>query len=475
MALNFIKLSSKNKFSISNIKLIMNFLISVSRFKMNSFFSNFKIKNQSNVNLFLNKIEQKIKKVNNNAYKSQCLFFITASREDLYLRPWYPIFNELKSKKIEYLILTSDFITSLILSKENLKFINLFEEVNILTNIIKKSEQGLKIMNEVKILAENNKSIFGLNEISFHILNLILRTVAIIEIQNSILKKMELKSIITCADGEHWENISIEVAKKMKIRSFSTLPVAIYPSPWFSDWFHSDFIFIHGQYGNKTLLELGYEKSRLLTTGNPKFDEFHEITSSDSKKILQDKIGIDTRKKLVVIGMSRWHENDEIWMSKFIRFCNENDFEIIIKLHPKYKTASNEISRNKISEIKANCKLLNFHFTYDLNLYTILSAADIVITDNSNVGIEAIIFDKPSITIDLAKNLLGYLPYDIVIDNGASKLVQDYSELENIIYRILKNDEFIDELKEGRKKIQEMYNYFNDGKASSRIINYLLK
>ena len=41
------------------------------------------------------------------------------------------------------MILTSDITTSLILSKENLKFINLFEEVNILTESIKNSEHGL--------------------------------------------------------------------------------------------------------------------------------------------------------------------------------------------------------------------------------------------------------------------------------------------------------------------------------------------
>jgi hypothetical protein len=38
-ALDFVKLSSKNRFSISNIELIINFLISVSHFKINSFFS----------------------------------------------------------------------------------------------------------------------------------------------------------------------------------------------------------------------------------------------------------------------------------------------------------------------------------------------------------------------------------------------------------------------------------------------------
>jgi len=477
-ALDFVKLSSRNKFSISNIELIINFLISVSHFKINSFFSKFKRKNQNNIDLFLNKIEQKIKKMYKSTYKTKCLFFITASRVDLYLYPWYPIFNELKSKKIEYMILTSDITTSLILSKENLKFINLFEEVNILTESIKNSEHGLDIIKQVKILVEKNKSVFGLYEMSFYILNSILRSVSIITILNSIMKNMDLKSIITCADGEHWENISIDVAKKMEITSFSALPAVIYPSPWFADWLHSDFIFTHGQYANNTLLGLGYNKNRLLPTGNPKFDQFQNFSISDSKKILQDEIGLEIEKKLIVIGMAKWHDNDEVWMSNFIRFCNKNDFEVIIKIHPKYKInnqMANEVSREKIDKIKENCKPLNFHYTYDLNLYTILSAADIVLTDNSNLGIEAIIFDKPTITLDLAKNLGKYLPYDIVLDNGASKFVQDYSKLENTVYGILKNNEFSDELKNGREKVKEIYNYFNDGKASDRIINYLLK
>ena len=107
--------------------------------------------------------------------------------------------------------------------------------------------------------------------------------------------------------------------------------------------------------------------------------------------------------------MSQWNKKDEIWMSDFIQFCNKNNFEIIIKIHPMYVTSNNELSQSKINTIKKKCLKNNFLITYDFDIYDLIVASDLVITDFSNVGIEAILIKKPLLTVDFNKNPWNYL------------------------------------------------------------------
>ena len=90
---------------------------------------------------------------------------------------------------------------------------------------------------------------------------------------------------------------------------------------------------------------------------------------SETKKLLKARYQIDSKKKLIVIAMSKWHIDDEIWMSNIIKFCNEMNLEIIIKVHPKFKSASNEIGKSKIIEIRKKCKGLKYLISYDLDIF----------------------------------------------------------------------------------------------------------
>ena len=87
-----------------------------------------------------------------------------------------------------------------------------------------------------------------------------------------------------------------------------------------------------------------------------------------AKKYLQNDFGIDPNKKLIVVGFGKWYTNDEIWISKLIRFCNENNFEIIIKVKPLDMPGAkdNHIAMTKL--IQEKCK--NFHYLITIDADT---------------------------------------------------------------------------------------------------------
>jgi len=94
-----------------------------------------------------------------------------------------------------------------------------------------------------------------------------------------------------------------------------------------------------------------------------------------------------------------------------------------------------------------------------------------VISDYSNVGVEAILLNKPVVNVNFIKEGIGkaqnYHEY------GAVLYVEEYDKLENLITGILLKNEYTEELEKGRQKIIDLYNFNNDGNATQRIFDLL--
>jgi len=472
--LNFVKTSSEKKFSKSQLQIFTKFykkifslIIQILKLKI------IKLIGKNPEEFILKKIDKKILTKKN--HETKYCFFITASRKDLYLNPWKPIFKELSIKNKSFKIITTDLATSLSLYQEKILHLNLFEEVNILTKHIR-NKNGKEINNKIKSTISKNLSLIGFDELYGDLMNQLYRSIALIIICDHIFKKNSFKSIIAAADGEMLEKIAISVARNYSVPSFSILPASIEPFPIFSDWFSADKIFVHGKDGEDTLRKLGYSKTRIELTGNPKYDNFQKYDKNNSKQKLAKNYSVEKIKKLIIIAMSRWQKDDEIWISNLIKFCNKNDFEIIIKLHPRYKTMEHDLSEEKIKEIKNKCKTLKFFISYDYDLYTLLSAADIVITDFSSVGIEAILFDKPLVTANFSNiNFQNYPNKSAFTKSNASIHVENFNELEKVLLKINNNTFDYKDLEKGRQQLTHRYNFLNDGKATQRIYKILTK
>ena len=423
------------------------------------------------IQILLKKIDNKILNINSN-YSAVCSFFVSAIREDLYLRPLYPILEKFRKENLPYYLITSDISTGLILSKTNFPFINFFNEFNFLVKEIINSKNVKEIEKEINQIIGSNHSIIGLSDFKEDVINYAYRAIAIVIICEHIIEKMNLKSIVVAPTSEIFDYVIIEIAKKHKIPSFSIIPGMADANPFFVNWFKTDKICVYGEHALEQLTKVGYDEKRICVTGNPKYDFLKNMDSSKSKLMFEQELKIDSKKKLVVVGMSRWHENDENWMSDLIKFCNINNFEIVIKIHPLYKTVS-KYSENKIKTISNNCKDEKFFLIHDIEIPKLLSAADVMITDYSSIGLEAVFLGKPLISVNLLKE--NWEEYTSRVEKyGASIYIENYETLEKILLEILKENKHLVELKKGREKVIEKYNFGNDGKAAERIFNILI-
>ncbi len=466
----FLKYSFGKDLSLNNFKIIFSIFNEVSGLLIKKMiYKIFSLVNINSNELLLKKIHKKIKLQKN----PEILFFITTGRADLHLKPWIPVIELLKNTATPYKIFTSDLASSSILSNEKTPFINLFTDVKILEKEIEKFDFWNEISLKITEIVTKNKSIVGMDELSDYFLKQTRRTVSIFLIFEIIINTCKIKSIIAMADGEMLENIAVEYAKKIDVQSFSFVPGYISPDHYLSEWFKVNSIFVTGLDAYDTMIKLNYSRKKLEISGHPKYDFLKTIKSDDSKNIIEKQFHIDTKKPLIVLAMSRWWHDDEIWISNFIKYCNKNNFEIIIKLHPLYKIDLREFSDRKIRKISKNCSNNQYTILYDADLVKLLSAADLVITDFSNIGIDAILLERPLLTVNFSnenfENVIRYHKYD------SSIYIQTYLDLENIVKEIIIEKKHLEKLSIGRKKIIELINYKNDGKAAERIFKSITK
>ena len=343
---NYLKLSLTGKTPQEKINRMSNYSKKIISLGIKKTMQKYSLMNENELqDKILNQVYNKIKKLN--LKNLDCLFFVTAAREDLYLKPWFPIFEKFDGETNDYLVITSDLVTSLTLSKQNIPSVSIFEEVKLLEEKIPLMKIGQEFREFLEFQNREGRYWSEFSELFNDILKKGYRTIALTLIINNFFDKEKIRSIVAGACGEILENTAISISKKFNVPSFSMLSVGITPPfPWFSNWFKTDKIFVYGLNGKNDLTALGYKNDRIIISGNPKLDKFVNVKVNDAKKLLETQYPIDSKKKLIVIAMSRWHKNDELWMSDLIKFCNEKKIEIIIKIHQRFQGSSNQTGRS---------------------------------------------------------------------------------------------------------------------------------
>jgi len=430
------------------------------------------IRGRNNPENILKKVHKKI--INSDSkYDASCMFFLTPS-SDYVLEPILSIIQKFKQTKTLFQIIVFDSHLSSQLSNDNIQHVNLFEEAYALSIIVEKSIEGKQLYENItKITQENGLSILGIDRFFNPLLKKIFFSAAIILIGNYIFNNGKPKSIVTANDGTITGNAIISVSKKRKITSYSIRTHLVSPHPGFRSTLKADKICIYGNHGLETLVNLGFKKERIVLTGNVRYDYIKLANKETQRKFLQENWNIDKNRKLIVVGMGRWYDDDENWISKLIKFCNKKNFEVIIKVHPIYKYRETDIHELKIKKIQKSCKNLKYLITYDIVPSALLPAADLVITDHTNLGLEAALLKKPWITVNFINEDSDFLHE--VFDYSGSIFLNKYDELENTIVEILEQEKYLEFFKSRQQKIIDDYNFKNDGNAINRIFDLLNK
>ncbi len=410
---------------------------------------------------------KKIKKLESLKFRVRpCLFQIQTNSADLYLKPVYPLFEEFHKNNYPYLILTADSRAINNLSQRNIEFIDSSKEIEKIE--IDESDVRKVIVAMKEIASRKDNSLvtvlfrYLLND-AFYIG--LTSNLKIMEYFAEVIDTIKPISVFVMPDGIDHSSIMCSVAKERGIKTVTTIAASVAPSRRSIIPHSADIITSYGEECVNAFQQIGYDSKRLVLTGNPYFDRIKQIKIAEVQEKLSKSFKIQPGKTTILIATSGLDKNESSWMYEVIRYANRKNYQIIVKIHPdKQLTHHNHLENNPEN--------LQFHIIQDADILELLAVSDVVITDYSNVGLLAILSDKPLLVANLTRKPFPNNRYD---ELGVATLSTSIEEIGLTIDKILIDEQTRDELRTMRKKYEYYYNYKNDGMAASRIYELLTK
>jgi hypothetical protein len=140
---------------------------------------------------------------------------------------------------------------------------------------------------------------------------------------------------------------------------------------------------------------------------------------------------------------------------------DENEVFLIVKLHPAERYAF-----DYYHAIAGTAGCTNYMLAYDIDLYRLLAACDVLITCFSAVGNEAVYFNKPLIILDHNRaDLLGYHAA------GVAAMATGSNDLKEILHGFLEGKVKPDEA--AYADFISLYAYRIDGHAVDRCLSFI--
>jgi len=318
-----------------------------------------------------------------------------------------------------------------------------------------------------KGLGENYKDIIEVLRYYMNTRKKYLDMIRDIELLNEMYDQEKNKMIILAEELNPLSRVAIIIAKKKKIKTFVIQHGTVLGDAIFKEVL-ADKTIVSGNREKNFLISMGTNPKKISAIGQPRFDKIKQKTKEEACK----EIGLDSEKKVIVFAAQYLVGGQEIpikngleeFLETIKKIPDKKNFEFIIKPHPNMDK----------KELYKKVKSTNVKIIENVELYSLLSACDILITSSSMVAIETVLLNRPVITIEIGGryNLTNYE------EDGVGISIYEKDHLVESINKILYNQEFKEKFKKSRKKFIKDFAYKLDGKTAERIanlINNLLK
>jgi len=286
---------------------------------------------------------------------------------------------------------------------------------------------------------------------------------------NKLLVKEDIKLLITLDDSQQIGRTATIFCNKKKIPSILSLNADI---NIFNDnkrkWevftlhkIYADKFAIYGELAKQLCLNHNIDSSKLVITGNPRYDElFKRNIIPDKKNILISLSGIASTAWSTFFSTPMILKYEKMF-KQVLKSLAKYEKNVTIKLHPTQDSIIDV--KGIIKEILPNAKISKNGNTYDL-----IAQSDVIITPPSSVITEALILNKPVFLFKFLEGDSG-IPYE---KYNAVLATENEDQIDEKIRQILFDEKIRDELTLGRQKFLK-YALEYQGVASQEIIKLI--
>lgn len=226
-----------------------------------------------------------------------------------------------------------------------------------------------------------------------------------------------------------------------------------------------------GQASIDWYVRFGNSPDKFVITGNPHFDILSKWKPKFSKKQLFARMGLGSSRRTILFATQQINKFSSFWVDDLFRVMaakisnviqDIGGQQLIIKVDPyeeitPYSDMIKRTSRDNIVCVK------------DIDIYTLIYFSDLVITLDSTVALEAMVFDKPVITLNLTKRN-DRVPYAL---RNAAIGVYRTDEISHAIQSAINDTGARHKLALARKAFIYDYAYKRDELARERILELI--
>ena len=231
-----------------------------------------------------------------------------------------------------------------------------------------------------------------------------------------------------------------------------------------------DICTVGGEATRRALIEIGSDPERVVATGLPQFDPLADADALREFPI-RTSFGLPDDKPLVVYTMLSGQgvasrEDVVAAIREALRAAEtlRDTCSFLFKRHPADRD-------DLLRSMGVDPDSAGISVTLDAPLHPILAAADVVVTQMSVTGIEALMLGKPLIIVS-SPGSFDTIPY---AEYGAALKVSGEGDLAPAILRVMQDENTREHLAAGRDRFVLDYAFKNDGHATERIVEQVYR
>ena len=225
--------------------------------------------------------------------------------------------------------------------------------------------------------------------------------------------------------------------------------------------FELDLHFIESDLTLKTITDIGFDKSKIMITGNPSYDEIFQLLKTPKKNNIQKN-----KKNILILTTIIFGElrkkalsQRKLFIQKVTKAIPKDEFDVVIKIHPTHEDLDDYT--NILGSLNSSVSVIQ-----NANLAELILNADIIITPVTGTSaITAFVARKPIIIWNVfnVKN-------DVLVDK---ELALECKNQKMILKQIRKAETWLPKEEKIEQFIKEFL-HSSDGKASERIADGIL-
>lgn len=297
--------------------------------------------------------------------------------------------------------------------------------------------------------------------INWYVYNFIAKFISVLM---KVFKIEKPNIILVLTDGPLPCKIAVLVGRFANIPSLLLLHVGMIGRNYKCPSFLVDRIAVTGEFAEDILIKCGVDKDRLVVTGRPTYDALVRAEEHFEKDEICRRLGLDPTRRIVVYTTENLPPSESEAMVYAI--CKAvKDFsglQFVVKVHPSeldlamYQRVTRDIEVDAL-------------ITRDANIYEVLYVSDVVITGFSATALDAMMLDKPVITVNFT-GLEDPLPF---AESGAAIGVYEEKDLVPAIKMGLYDEDAREKLRGAREKFVYEHSHKRDEKSTERVIKLI--